>query len=477
MALSGIPVTESERLSELKDAVARRDSCLTQLDEIAARMHDSVHSDHWAAGKHDAQMVKYKHLTAQHDLAERQLKRAEQEVDRLEGLRMRQPSDPEPSAFARWLCGRDLGSDETRMHIATDDHVQAGKAEKAGSFLFSLPAGHQRPGYGTPVMATRSDIDTGTDAAGYANPERVRPALVERLAYYGSIEPFANTFVTDTGGDFIIPGMDSTAEEGAALDQDDTVAVDNMPSLTQVVMKAYGRTSGEMQIRREAITDLAFNVEDRAVRDGRRRLSRGFNGWFVQGDGNGKPQGFLKNIKDTAASGNPKGNSIKYADLMAIIELIDPGYLYGESEGFPDEEQGTVGWVLHNSALIALRKEVDGDDRPIWVPGISGAWGLTGGAPNMILGWPYLINQKMDAIGAGAGFDGTTGRRSIAGGNWGYFGVRTVNAVEIRRFEDSRTALRNAVSYIGYARRDARVMGALDGNNRCEALVSLLSEI
>ena len=80
--------------------------------------------------------------------------------------------------------------------------------------------------------------------------------------------------------------------------------------------------------------------------------------------------------------------------------------------------------------------------------------------PATFLGYPVFVNGHMESV--------ATGNIPCLFGNFSYYGIRTVNSVDIFRFLDSRTIQNNAVECIAFSRRDGRPMGAIVSNN-CEA--------
>ena len=59
-------------------------------------------------------------------------------------------------------------------------------------------------------------------------------------------------------------------------------------------------------------------------------------------------------------------------------------------------------------------------------------------------------------------------------GNFSYYGIRTVNSVEIFRFMDSRTMQNNQVECLAFSRRDGRPMGGV-ASNICEAYATMVT--
>ena len=147
--------------------------------------------------------------------------------------------------------------------------------------------------------------------------------------------------------------------------------------------------------------------------------------------------------------------SFTYEDIVDLEYAIDLAYLEGHEgnpEGFMDAYQGHVGFMIHRNVEKILRKMLDGDGRPLWTPSIRD------GAPNMIAGWPYFLNNHMDDIAAN--------KHPILFGNFAHFAIRMVNDLQIFRFWDSNTVTAYSYEFIGFCRDDSNTRGPLNHATR-----------
>jgi HK97 family phage major capsid protein len=102
-------------------------------------------------------------------------------------------------------------------------------------------------------------------------------------------------------------------------------------------------------------------------------------------------------------------------------------------------------WSFNDAMLKAIKKLVDGNNRPLWVPGVAG------NAPDTILGYPYVINNDIVAPAA------TGSKKSLVFGNPEAFVVRDVKDIVIVRL-DELYALNGEVAFVAFSRSDSAVV-------------------
>ncbi|MBM3467893.1 MAG: phage major capsid protein [Alphaproteobacteria bacterium] len=109
---------------------------------------------------------------------------------------------------------------------------------------------------------------------------------------------------------------------------------------------------------------------------------------FINGDGNGKPKGFLTYEKVQVGKGEwgkieafQSRNGLTDGDiLLDIFHALKAHYLNGAT------------WVMSRSALAAIRKLKDGNRHYLWQPNISE------NTPASLLGYPVFIADEMPAL-------------------------------------------------------------------------------
>ena len=123
---------------------------------------------------------------------------------------------------------------------------------------------------------------------------------------------------------------------------------------------------------------------------------------------------------------------------MALEHSVDPSYRLGAQ------------WMFHDAVLQELKQLSDGQNRPLWLPGVSV------GEPDTILRYSYVINQHMPAPVGGAW---STGDRAIVFGDMSYYWIRDVRGFSIIRL-DERYADNLQVGFLAFARADGALIDA-----------------
>jgi HK97 family phage major capsid protein len=126
--------------------------------------------------------------------------------------------------------------------------------------------------------------------------------------------------------------------------------------------------------------------------------------------------------------------------LVDLLHAVDPAY-----RNLP-----TSKWMFHDSTLKALRLLVDGNNRPLWQPGLTAGFGQ--GFPETILDKPYVINNDMPVMAANA--------YSVLYGDLSKYKVRRVaSGTTVLRLVE-RYADYLQVGYIGFLRADGQLLDA-----------------
>ncbi len=180
------------------------------------------------------------------------------------------------------------------------------------------------------------------------------------------------------------------------------------------------------------------------------RLGRLLNWKCMVGSGSGEPTGI---VTAAVAAGNiytmPTGETaaISYQDLVNIEHSVDPDYRYA----------ATTAWMFSDAQLKLIKKLVDGNNRPLWQPGLSASFreGATVDITSSrltIMGHPYLINQNMPTPAANA--------YSTLFGDMSCFNVRQVGEwPSVMRLVE-RYADYLQVGFIAWERTDSNLIDA-----------------
>lgn len=191
---------------------------------------------------------------------------------------------------------------------------------------------------------------------------------------------------------------------------------------TETLGQSYGKAvipTHEMYafvlFSRQLLEDEYFSLENDLQADIAEQFGVTEGAAFVNGDGVGKPQGFLANVGSTQTAAG--ATAVTYADLVKTFHKLKPAY----------RNSPTCKWVFNQNTLSAIRQIVDTTGRPIMQAYAES--GLPASNPNTILGKPYVEATDMPDI--------ATGVRAIAVGDFNK-GYRFVDRVQmsVQRLEE-----------------------------------------
>jgi HK97 family phage major capsid protein len=238
------------------------------------------------------------------------------------------------------------------------------------------------------------------------------------MKWYGGIEGVVGEFATATGNPWPWPTVNDTTNKGRIIGQDVQVTETDFV-FGQVTFNAYIGSSDLVLIPLALMEDSYFDMDALTARLLGIRLGRLLNNMCTIGTGSAQPTGI---VTAAVAAGNtyqcPTGEtaSIAYSDLVNLEHSVDPDYRY----------QPSTRWMFPDLMLKLLKKLVDGNNRPLWQPGLTASF-REGAAVDLIaakptvLDHPYVINQDMAAPAANAytmlfGDMSTFKLRRVAGG-------------------------------------------------------------
>ncbi len=262
--------------------------------------------------------------------------------------------------------------------------------------------------------------------------EMLRP-LERAMLAFGGVRQAATVIRTATGAALPFPTNNDTSNKGALLTENSLV-VEKDAAFGIMTLNAYKFTSKMLLISIELMQDSATNLAEFAGAALGERIGRIENDYFTTGSGSAEPNGIV-----TAASASGvqlAAQTPTYAEMVGVEHSVDPAYRVGAR------------WMFADSMLAEVKKITDASTgRPIWLPN------MIGGAPDMILGYPYTVNQSMTgAAGSGAG-------KSILFGQISKYIVRDVRDITLMRL-DERYAEYHQVAFLAFARSDGDLLDA-----------------
>jgi HK97 family phage major capsid protein len=279
---------------------------------------------------------------------------------------------------------------------------------------------------------------TGSGAAGgYLVPEGWGGQLLEALAEFGGMREAATVFSTSGGNPIPWPTVDETAVEGELVPENQAATVGDMTFGTTQI-GAYKFSSKIVAIPFELLQDQGPGVDIEAFtrRALAQRIARITNRLFTTGTGTAQPQGVVTGATVGRAGAAGQTASITYDDLVDLEHSVDPAY----------RSMPGVSFMFHDTTLRQLKKQKDGDGRPLWVPGISVK------EPDTLLGYRYRINQHMPQMAASA--------KSVLFGDFSQYLIRDIMQVTLFRFDDSAFITKGQIGFLAWSRHDGRLVSA-----------------
>ena len=121
--------------------------------------------------------------------------------------------------------------------------------------------------------------------------------------------------------------------------------------------------------------------------------------------------------------------AVSYEDLIELKHSVDPAYRMGNSNRF----------VFNDTTFKGLKLLKDSQNRPLWLPAISGV------APSTIDGDQFEIDQSMDSAAAG--------KASTLYGDFQSYVLRRVQYMALRRLTE-RYAEFDQMGFVAFHRFD-----------------------
>ncbi|TDT94914.1 HK97 family phage major capsid protein [Azorhizobium sp. AG788] len=192
-------------------------------------------------------------------------------------------------------------------------------------------------------------------------------------------------FPTASGNPTKLPTIDDTSKSGGAHTEGAALTDDGSEDVTfgQKSLDAYSFDTEFVKWSWELSMDSIFAMEALLGTLLGERLGRIANRQLTVGTGSSAPNGIVtaSALGVTAAS----ATAITADELIDLEHAIDPAY----------RNAPTVGFMLHDTTLKAIRKLKDGEGNYLWTKG-----DFQAGVPSTINGRRYFINQDMDTLAA-----------------------------------------------------------------------------
>lgn len=279
---------------------------------------------------------------------------------------------------------------------------------------------------------TGPQATTPGSAGGYLIPTTLVREIKETMKAFGGIRQYATVLSTSAGEEMQWPTNDDTGNEGALL-AENTQADETEFQFAQLSLGAFKYTSKIVRVSIELLQDSAFNLDSFIARKFGERLGRITARHYATGTGTNQPQGLMTaaTVGHTATS----QTEVTYGDYLRLKHSIDPAY----------RQAGEGRWVMNDALLLQAKEMLDGNDRPLWKPG------MADGTPALIDGDPYVIDQGVEAPASG-----TT---CLGYGSLREFYIRDVAGMTLHRMVEKYIDY-GQIGFLAFLRTDSNLMDA-----------------
>lgn len=259
---------------------------------------------------------------------------------------------------------------------------------------------------------TQSGQNTTTTTGGYLVPTLMGDQVVKRLFTISPIRNWATVWTTTHGQSINFPTIDDTSNKGRIL-AEETQATQTLLTFGQKTLGAFMFHSDIVPVSYQLLQDSAFSIEQLITEMLADRVARGEDYYFILGNGTTEPNGI-----ETAATTQGSYMAKTAVTRLTILDLI-------HSIGAAYRQSPKCAFAFADSTLKVVKKLAisSSDDRSLWQPS------LIVGQPDTIEGYPYFINDNIDAFG-------TAGNKPMFFGDWSQFYIRDVAGVQLQVFNE-----------------------------------------
>jgi HK97 family phage major capsid protein len=378
----------------IKELREKRAKILTEarerLDQINTNTDEARTSE--LEGQHDTAMAEYDRLGTQIEREERLAQAEQRETEQRERLRPKgkdveargQGEDDDTieyrHVFAKVICGGldDLSQEERavlRQGVAKFEQ----RAQTAGT----------------------------TTAGGYTVPTELAAFIDKAMKDWGPMydEDICTVITTGSGNPMKIPTVDDTASTAVAHTEATALTDDGSKDVVfgQKSLDAFAFDTEFLRWSWELDSDSIFSMESLLGALLGERTGRIANLQLTTGTGSGAPNGVVvaSSLGKTAVS----ATAITADELMEFQHSVNSAY----------RRSPKCRWMFADTTLLAIRKLKDGQGNYLWQMG-----DVKTGAPDVLLGKPYSINDDVPAI--------ATGNKAVIFGDFSRYYVRKVGA-------------------------------------------------
>lgn len=254
--------------------------------------------------------------------------------------------------------------------------------------------------------------------------------IVAMQAFGGMRRSRASILRTATGEQMHLPTVNDTSNTGNILAENTEVGETDIV-LAEKVLDAYLVTSDLIRVPVQLLQDASYDVGGLLARLLAERVGRKSNALYTTGTGSSQPNGAV--VASTEGKEAASASVITYLEMLDLKFSVDPAY-WADGQGE---------WMFNSTSLLkAIKKLLDGDNRPIFQPNVQT------GRIDRIDGDPFVINTDMADIAASA--------KVMLYGDFSLFFIRDVLDMQLIRLNE-RFAEFLQVGFMSYLRTDSEL--------------------
>ena len=279
-------------------------------------------------------------------------------------------------------------------------------------------------------------LQTNPDlSGGYLIPDEWDTRLIQTLEEENVMRNLGTSF--PTSGDHKIniaatkPAALWVAEGGAMTFGNGT--------FSQISLDAHKVHVGIL-VTEELLNDNAFNLENYILNEFGKAIANAEEDAFINGDGSGKPTGFLTTLAaDATTYITTTGASISADDVINLEYSLKRPY------------RRNAAWLVNDATLAQIRKFKDSTQNYIWQPS------YVAGEPDRLLGYPIYTTPYMPKA--------ESGNFALAFGDFSFYNIADRGSRAFQRLDE----LYAANGMTGFLLKE-RVDGILVDNSAIRAL-------
>lgn len=336
---------------------------------------------------------------------ERRFKEVDEEISILEQAEKRSMKLAEPSNKAGY-----------RGRVDTSEYDKEARAA-----FFAYITGRDTPEQRAAIAGVDGHVLVPTSIS-----DQIELGIRERGDFLGA----ATTYNTTTGGDFVIP-MLNTSDMRAKTMKEYEKSTEEDTTIGSIKLGAHTFRTSIFTLSYEQLQDSSQNVEAIIIAALVESIWAGLNYDCTVGDGIDKPKGIIVDCDKGAVA--ESSLSVSYMDLVNLRKSVTRAY----------SKKGVASFMMNQNTQVELMKIRDTTGRPIFVES------PIEGEPDKLLGYPVVINEDMEDIGPDA--------KSIAFGSLKKYALRIAKGVTIEKFTEAYKAYLS-VGFMAFFRADGKLI-------------------